>query len=317
MPESPVSNAAPLDRQQGHIGQGLPRDKVLRMPRRADPELSKQPPHRLDLRPESRVLGKDADSIGHALRLPITHARHRRDTGNTTSRPFELDDRFHHSAIITGRLLESLKRVYRTRRPTTSACQTGLPCGVIESLMTFPLLTTERLHLRAFRASDAARLQELAALKEVAQGTLRLPHPYPDGTAHAWIADQQREFEAGASINFAIVLKVEEILIGAIGLDFVPEHRHARLGYWLGRPYWNKGYATEAVTAVIEYGFTLPHVQRIYAGLFSDNPASARVLQKAGMTYEGRLREHYVRFGETMDLELYGILRRSSNQGES
>ncbi len=183
--------------------------------------------------------------------------------------------------------------------------------------MAFPLLTTERLHLRDFRISDAARVQELAGLKEVAQGTLRLPHPYPAGAAEAWIADQQRDYEAGTSINFAILLKAEEILIGAIGLDFVPEHHHARLGYWLGKPYWNKGYATEAVNAVLAYGFTRPDLHRIYAGHFLNNPASGRVLQKAGMTYEGRLREHYVRFGEMVDLELYGILRQEFERRKS
>lgn len=183
--------------------------------------------------------------------------------------------------------------------------------------MDVPTLHTARLRLRAFHSGDAARVQELAALKEVAQGTLRLPHPYPAGAAEAWIADQQRDYEAVTSINFAIALQAEHILIGAIGLDFVPEHRHARLGYWLGKPFWNKGYATEAVKGVLAYGFTRPDLHRIYAGHFLNNPASGRVLQKAGMTYEGQLREHYVRFGETVNLELYGILRQEFERRKS
>jgi RimJ/RimL family protein N-acetyltransferase len=174
----------------------------------------------------------------------------------------------------------------------------------------FPLLETDRLRLRRFHLTDAARIQELASLKEVAQGTLRLPHPYPDDAAEVWIKSQEQEYETGTSVNFAITLIADALLIGAIGLDIVAEHRHARMGYWLGKPNWGKGYATEAVKAVLAYGFTQRGLHRIYAGHFSNNPASGRVLQKAGMTYEGRLREHYVRFGEPVTLELYGILKQ-------
>lgn len=172
----------------------------------------------------------------------------------------------------------------------------------------FPFLATERLRLRAFRPDDAGAIQRLASVKEVAAGTLTLPHPYPDGAAPQWIADQQREYDAGRAVHFAVTLASDGTLIGAIGLDFVADHRHARLGYWLGHPYWGCGYATEAVKAVIAYGFAQRQVHRIYAGHFLHNPASGRVLQKAGFSYEGRLRHHYWRFGEYVDVALYGLV---------
>lgn len=180
-------------------------------------------------------------------------------------------------------------------------------------MATFPALRTDRLLLRQFQLSDATEVQRLAGVKEVAAGTF-LPHPYTDGTAEQWITSLQQDCAAGLLVNFAIVLAAREILIGSIGLAIVAEHQHARMGYWLGLPYWNQGYATEAVQAVLAYGFNQRQLHRIYAPHFLNNPASGRVLQKAGMRYEGRMREHYRRFGEYVDLELYGMLEQDFHQ---
>ena len=176
-------------------------------------------------------------------------------------------------------------------------------------MTTFPTLRTDRLLLRQFQLSDATDVQHLAGVKEVAAGTF-LPHPYTDGIAEQWITSQQEDSEAGTLVNFAIVLLANDTLIGSIGLAIVAEHQHARMGYWLGVPYWNQGYATDAVQAVLAYGFDQRQLHRIYAPHFLNNPASGRVLQKVGMTYEGRMREHYRRFGEYVDVELYGMLEQ-------
>jgi RimJ/RimL family protein N-acetyltransferase len=173
----------------------------------------------------------------------------------------------------------------------------------------FPELKTDRLLLRKFQLSDAPDLQRLAGTKEVAAGTF-LPHPYENGMAEQWIADQERAHEGGSAVSFAITLADNATFIGSISLDIVPLHRHARLGYWLGVPYWNQGYGTEAVNAVLRYGFMQLNLHRIYSPHFQGNAASGRVLQKVGMTYEGRMREHYVRFDRFIDLELYGMLKR-------
>ena len=177
-----------------------------------------------------------------------------------------------------------------------------------------PTLNTDRLLLRPFRSDDAPDVQDLAGVYDVARGTLILPHPYPDGEAERWIANLQREADAGTLVNFAIMLREENHLIGSIGLDIAATHRHARMSYWLGQPYWNRGYCTEAVRALLAYGFRQLHLHRIYASHFLNNPASGRVLQKVGMAYEGRLREHYLRFGRYVDVELYGLLENEFNQ---
>ena len=180
-------------------------------------------------------------------------------------------------------------------------------------MATFPTLGTDRLLLRQFQLSDATDVQRLAGVKEVAVGTF-LPHPYTNGTAEQWITSQQQDFKAGTLVNFAIVLPTDHVLIGSIGLDIAAGHQHARMGYWLGVPYWNHGYGTEAVSAVLAYGFNQRHLHRIYAPHFLNNPASGRVLQKVGMTYEGRMREHYMRFGQYVDVELYGMLEQDFHQ---
>lgn len=172
-----------------------------------------------------------------------------------------------------------------------------------------PTLTTERLILRQFQATDAPDVQRLAGAKEVAAGTF-LPHPYEDGMAEQWIASQRQDYESGKGVTFAIVLTTGHTLMGSISLEIISTHQHARLGYWLGVPYWNHGYCTEAVRAILTYGFTQLNLHRIYSPHFLGNPASGRVLQKAGMTYEGRMREHYVRFGQSVDVELYGMLKQ-------
>lgn len=174
----------------------------------------------------------------------------------------------------------------------------------------FPTLTTERLILRQFRPRDAKDVQRLASDRRVAAGTF-LPHPYVDGMAEQWIDKQQRDYEDGKALHLAIVLAVNNVLVGSIGLEIAVTHQHARLGYWLGVPYWNHGYCTEAVRAVLGYGFRQLNLHRIYAPHFLSNAASGRVLQKSGMTYEGRMREHYVRFGQFVDVELYGMLRQN------
>ena len=134
-----------------------------------------------------------------------------------------------------------------------------------------PTLHTERLLLRPFKAADADTVYRLAGVKEVAAGTL-LPHPYDLEAAAQWIAQQQESFAASNAITFAIVLAEEELLIGSIGMEIAHEHQLARLSYWLGTNYWNQGYCTEAVRAVLDYGFTRLSLHRIYAPHFHNNP---------------------------------------------
>jgi [ribosomal protein S5]-alanine N-acetyltransferase len=172
-----------------------------------------------------------------------------------------------------------------------------------------PALKTERLLLRPFTLADAPDVLRLAGDRDIASTTLNIPHPYEPGMAEAWISTHPDAFDRGETVTFALARRADKTLIGAIGLRLEPEHRLAELGYWVGKPYWNQGFATEAARAVIGYGFEELGLNRIYASHLARNPASGRVMQKAGLVYEGRLRQRILKWGVFEDLEIYAILR--------
>jgi RimJ/RimL family protein N-acetyltransferase len=172
-----------------------------------------------------------------------------------------------------------------------------------------PALKTDRLLLRPFILADALVVQLLAGDRDIASNTLNIPHPYEDGMAEEWISTHQEKFKRSEAVNFAIVLRNDDGLIGAIGLVINQRYERAELGYWIGKPYWGNGYCTEAAKAVLHYGFTVLGLNRIHATHMSRNPASGRVMEKIGMKYEGCLRQHAKRWGLFEDLKMYAILR--------
>ena len=182
-------------------------------------------------------------------------------------------------------------------------------------MKSFPRLGTERLVLRAPDLEDAPAVQRLADEAEVAAGLLTMPHPYPPGAAEQWIADAAESLERGDGLHGAIVRRSDGAFLGAVGLLLEPGHARAELGYWLGKPHWWQGYATEAARALVRNGFEAEGLNRIFAHHFTRNPASGRVLQKLGMTHEGRRRQHTLKDGEFLDMEAYGMLRSEFEAG--
>jgi RimJ/RimL family protein N-acetyltransferase len=178
-----------------------------------------------------------------------------------------------------------------------------------------PRLTTGRLLLRPFEVADAPEVKRLAGDREIAATTLQVPHPYEDGMAEEWISSHQEKWESGELVNFAVVRREDDQLLGAIGLVVRREHRRAELGYWMGKPFWGRGYTTEAARAVVAFGFDHLDLVRIYAHCMKGNPASVRVLEKTGMRHEGCLRGHVEKWGEFKDLEVFGILRNDYESG--
>jgi len=172
-----------------------------------------------------------------------------------------------------------------------------------------PVLQTERLTLRALRPEDAPVLKHLVSSYEVALNTLSIPHPYPEGAAAEWIASNDKSFDDGKMVNLGIFLREGDTLVGSIGLTIHREHDRGELGYWIGVDYWNRGYATEATAAIIDYGFRERGLHRIDAGHFARNPGSGRVMQKVGMSLEGRFRESVKKWDEFVDVDFYAILR--------
>ncbi len=173
--------------------------------------------------------------------------------------------------------------------------------------MTLPTLHTERLLLRGFTLADAPRVQSLAGAQEVASTTLTVPHPYQDGVAEAWIQGHAAGWQSGKRLSLAITTEADG-LIGCVSLSVVPEHRHGEIGYWIGVPFWTRGFATEAAAAVLAYGFGQLGLHRIVGRYLPRNPGSGKVLRKLGMRREGTLREHLWKAGRFEDLECCAIL---------
>jgi ribosomal-protein-alanine N-acetyltransferase len=173
-------------------------------------------------------------------------------------------------------------------------------------------LETVRLKLRPYREADIAELLPLVGRREVAATTLRIAHPYTEQDARDFLALTKEPDK----IWLAIVLRSDnnriedERQIGGVGLRIAEQHHHAELGYWLGVPYWGQGYATEASREMLRYGFETLGLHRIFASHFKHNAASGRILKKLGMSYEGCQREHLHKWGDFVDSELYGLLRR-------
>lgn len=175
--------------------------------------------------------------------------------------------------------------------------------------MSQPTLTSKRLILRPFWPTDAPIVQQLAGDRRIAETTLNIPHPYEDGMAEQWIATHRPAYEAGTLATFAIVLRDVEQLIGAIALIINRDLNKAELGYWVGAPYWNRGFATEAACAILDFGFSELGLNRISAKHLARNPSSGRVMEKAGMLREGTARQDTMKWGNYEDLVSYGMLR--------
>jgi len=169
------------------------------------------------------------------------------------------------------------------------------------------VLNTERLVLRPWRKDDCKSLPTLANNRKIWLNVRDLfPHPYTLEDATRWI---QHSAENPHHHNFAVTH--EETLIGAVGLHLLTDvyRRAAEIGYWLGEPYWGKGFMTEAVKKVTDWAFKTFDICRIQAGCFESNRASMRVLEKAGYHLEAELKKFLTKDGSTFNELLYVKLK--------
>jgi RimJ/RimL family protein N-acetyltransferase len=141
-----------------------------------------------------------------------------------------------------------------------------------------PVLETERLVLRAPRHGDVKAIVRLVNDRRVAENTARIPHPYGIDDAERFIAGVNRQ---DGEATFAVIRGGD--LIGVCGVE--PRDHAPEIGYWLGAPYWGRGYATEAVRAVIDHAFGAVGHGTLQAGARVGNPASRRVLEKCGFQW--------------------------------
>jgi RimJ/RimL family protein N-acetyltransferase len=167
-------------------------------------------------------------------------------------------------------------------------------------------LRLSRSVLRPWRAGDEPAIVRHANNRNIWLNLRdRFPHPYTMADAVHWV---QTAAGVEAPTDFAIVIEDEPV--GGIGLMLKGDvyRRSAEIGYWLGEAYWGRGIVSEAARAVTRWGFANYDLTRIYARVFSWNLASARVLEKAGYTFEARLRRSVTKEDRTGDELVYAVL---------
>jgi [ribosomal protein S5]-alanine N-acetyltransferase len=178
------------------------------------------------------------------------------------------------------------------------------------SFTTFPTLTTARMVLRQVQAEDA---EALFAIKSDAQVTAQYgqePHHSLVDTLR-WIERLQADYPRRESLFWTISLIENGRVIGGCPYwNFSGDHRVAEIGYELHPSFWNQGYMSEALKAILDYGFGEMELHRVEATPFADNLASCALLEKMGFTYEGRLRERHAFGGKFLDQLYYGLLAK-------
>lgn len=169
-------------------------------------------------------------------------------------------------------------------------------------------LETKRLWLRWPCAADAAPLAHHVADRAVAEMTARIPHPYPDGAAPRYIAAARAGNAAAQTLTLVAVFKdTPNTPIGAIG---IARGEAPSIGYWVGKPFWRQGLATEAAQAIIDFVFTFTSAPEIAATARVANPASRRVLEKCGFAYFGSGLEHHPARGGMLPCDRFRLDRK-------
>lgn len=169
------------------------------------------------------------------------------------------------------------------------------------------VIQTARLHLRPWRLDDVEDVLAYARDRDWSRYLHNLPVPYTRRDAEQFIA-RQVLLDPASHPSWAIDLGGTSI--GGINLRLTHEHRLGEIGYSIARQYWNRGYASEAATAVIDAAFTShSDLNRVRAFADARNTASQRVMEKVGMRKEGILRQNRVERGQVVDEAWYGILR--------
>lgn len=164
------------------------------------------------------------------------------------------------------------------------------------------------LTFRTWRSTDVEALVRHANDRHVWLNLKdRFPHPYTVDDAEDWIG--MNHMMLGPPLNFAIEVGGEAV--GGVGVEPLDDVmcRTASVGYWLGQAFWNRGIATRAAQFITEYAFRTFALERLQATVFDWNPASARVLEKAGYRLEGRMRRAVFKADRTGDLLMYARLR--------
>lgn len=165
----------------------------------------------------------------------------------------------------------------------------------------FPNLDTDRLLLNQTKPADIPLIVAYAGNLKIVQNTRTMPHPYVEEDAIAWINMANQGFKAKNNYMFAIRSKMDEAFMGGIGLTLDVAQNRAELGYWLAEKFWGMGFTTEAVKALLQFGFEQLNLNKIIAVYLTTNTASGKVMIKNDMIKEAEFKDHDLKRGSTLE----------------
>jgi len=171
------------------------------------------------------------------------------------------------------------------------------------------IIATERLDLRWFTLDDAPALQTICQSKQVTAMSGNMAHPYPENGAEKFIREKAVLLMEGDAFVFAVIERSTGDLLGDAMLWLNKRHCSGEFGYLLTEGAWGRGYATEILGAVIEYGFDTLGLRRISGICSVNNTASARVMEKNGLEREAHFKDSYLKWGVWEDEYVYAITR--------
>lgn len=175
-------------------------------------------------------------------------------------------------------------------------------------ILPVPDLGTYRLVLKAPSESDTSRLVDLAGNNKIAENLATLPHPYSEACAHDWIAGKSGSLAQG--YDFCIHLNIPQpSLIGVVSFSAPDEIGQSTFGYWIGEPYWGRGYATEAALAALDYAFEVGGLNQMLGDCRITNVASRRVLEKCGFEFRGYGRSYCKALAEEVPVDCFALSR--------
>lgn len=171
------------------------------------------------------------------------------------------------------------------------------------------LAPSGRFTLRPFRETDASALVRHINSSHIADRVTNVPNPYTKEHAHAWllrVKEEREVFHHARRVDFVIDVAGE--LVGSIAFINIDGHK-AQASYWLGEEFHGKGIMTEALTMLVEFGFSVAGFVRIWGYTYENNPASQAVLKKAHFQFEGVHRKEWLKNGVYHDSHMYAIVR--------
>ncbi len=176
--------------------------------------------------------------------------------------------------------------------------------------MKLPVLKTQNLLLNRPTENDLEDfLVHINSAEDFSKNLFNIAFPYTKEEAKNWLKICDEGYETGNAYRFAIREIEVGKLIGIIAIHMNKDHQKGELGYWLGKNFWGKGYLTESVKEILKFGFQELQLNKIFATHFLHNPASEKVMQKAGMKLEGLQKQEYFHQGKFLDVNRYAILK--------